>query len=38
MTLSVHRGRDDLIATNAILLNIKHKFYGFRVDLIETIN
>ena len=38
MTLSVHRGRDDLIDTNARLLNIKHKFYGFRVDLIETIN
>ena len=31
-------GRDDLIATNAILLNIKHKFYGFSGDLIETIN
>ena len=31
-------GRDDLIATNTILLNIKHKFYGFSGDLIETIN
>ena len=38
MTLSVHWGRDDLIATNAILLNIKQKFCGFSGDLIETIN
>ena len=30
--------RDNLIATNAILLNIKYDFYGFNGDLIEAIN
>ena len=38
MTLSVHAGRDDLIATNATLLNIKYELYGFNGDLIEAIN
>ena len=37
MTLSIHRaGRDKLIATNAILLNIKYEFYEFSGDLIEA--
>ena len=31
-------GKDDLIATNTILLNIKHEFFGFSGNLIETIN
>ena len=31
-------GRDDQIAISAKLLDIMHKFYGFRSDLIETIN
>ena len=30
--------RDNQIATQAKLLNIKYEFYGFSGDLIETIN
>ena len=37
-TFSVYGGRDNQITTCTKLLNIKHKFYGFSVDLIETIN
>ena len=35
---SVIRGRDYLIANNAILLNVKYKLYGFSGHLIESIN